>query len=358
VSELPRGDSAPGRATRFFVWCAGADPAVLATVPGSERIKQAGFGTLVLVPAVLALCSMTYALSTLSDRAWVYVGGGVLWATIVFCFDRFIVSTFRKSKETVDDVTSLVFVSRLVFAAFVGVLVAHPLVMLYFSETIEERLAVERRDKVAAIAAEFASRETALDGEIDRLRKEIRRHEAARNAAQRMLVDEIDGVVSGRTTGIPGRGASAGQKELQLRVSQHELELTRDRNSRRIAAVEREAERLREESRAARDGFHQPLDYLARAGALESLAAEHPHIERVKWFLILFFVFVDTLPIVFKALSPRGPYDDRLQLAEYRVARQTSAAREALDETRPEAVRAARRRELARLALDPASTTG
>ena len=45
----------------------------------------------------------------------IYLAGGLVWSSIVFCFDRFIVSTFRKSQSTAKDITSSVFLSRLVF---------------------------------------------------------------------------------------------------------------------------------------------------------------------------------------------------------------------------------------------------
>jgi hypothetical protein len=319
------------RVARFFLWCAGSDTRVLEEVPRSESIKQIGYGTLVVVPAVLALFAMSYALSTLTESPAVYIGGGLVWALIVFCFDRFIVSTFRKSRSAVDDLTSTVFISRVIFAAFVGVIVAHPLVMLYFNDTIEERLDRDGQRKVEAIEASFAQKRSEVESRIATLKSEIRDRERERNDFQSRLVDEIDGVVSGRTTGIPGRGASAEEKKLQLQIAQQELEAARDRNLVEIAALQQRLVDLGRESREQRASFEQPRDYLARAGALAALAAEHPHVDRVKFFLILFFVFVDTLPILFKGFTPRGPYDDLLQLGELKSERSVQAERDSLE---------------------------
>ncbi|MDH3745532.1 MAG: DUF4407 domain-containing protein, partial [Acidobacteriota bacterium] len=319
------------RVARFFLWCAGSDFRVLEQVPRSEIVKQIGYGTLVVIPAILALFAMTYAVSTLTENPAVYFGGGFVWSMIVFCFDRFIVSTFRKSESTINDITSTVFFSRLVFAAFVGVIVAHPLVMLYFNDTIEERLARDGRGKVAAIEAGFNQKRQALQESIDSLKTEVRDRERERNEYQAQLVDEIDGVISGRTTGIPGRGASAEEKKLQLQIAQQELDAARDRNVGEIAILQEEIVGLQRRNLEEQAGFEQSYDYLARAGALEALAAEAPHVNKVKWFLILFFVFVDTLPILFKGLTPRGPYDEKLQLAEYESTRTVQAERESLE---------------------------
>jgi hypothetical protein len=319
------------RISGFFLWCSGSDLRVLADLPRSESIKQVGYGTLVVIPAVLALFAMSYALSTLTPDRWIYLGGGLAWSVIVFCFDRFIVSTFRKSESTINDITSTVFLSRLVFAAFVGVLVAHPMVMLYFNDSIEERLASTGRGKVAEIEASHGTNQLEMEERVSALKAEIRERELERNALQSQLVEEIDGVVSGRTTGIPGRGASAEEKKLQLQVAQTELEAARSRNLEEIRALEARIAQSRAEAAADGAGFVQPTDYLARAGALEALAREFPHVNAVRWFLIAFFVFVDTLPILFKGFTPRGPYDDRVQLAEYESSRSTQAERDSLD---------------------------
>ena len=94
---------------RFFIWCAGSDQSILEKCPDSERTKHAGFGSLVIVPAVLAFISMSYAVSTLTENATVYFVLGTVWALIVFTFDRFIVSTFRKRKNVARDIFSFAF---------------------------------------------------------------------------------------------------------------------------------------------------------------------------------------------------------------------------------------------------------
>lgn len=317
-TETGKGPRGVGR---FFLWCAGADTDLLARLPKSETTKQVGFGTLVVVPAVLALFAMTYALSTLSASPFVYGSGGLLWAAIVFCFDRFLVSSFRKSGSVTEDVSSSVFLSRVVLAAFVGMIVAHPLVMLYFDDSVDERLDVERRYKVAAIVATHGEERRVMEDQVQAVAAEIRRVETERDAHRARLVDEIDGIVSGRTTGIPGRGASAEEKKLQLERAEAELVAARSRGLARIDFLRSQIEEITAEARQVEDQFHQSRDYLARVGALEALAEESPHVDRMQWFLILFFVFVDVLPILFKGLTPAGPYDDYLRFGELKSVR-------------------------------------
>ncbi len=319
------------RPTKFLLWCAGADRRLLDRVPATERTRQVGLGTLVLVPAVLALVSMSYALSTLTDAPAVYWGGGLLWAAIVFCFDRYVVSTLRKSESVAADLGSPIFLSRVLLAAFVGIVVAHPLVLLVFDRSIEQRLDRDERGVRRAMAIESTAT-------IEELREEIAAREAGlerlaerRNRLQQTLTEEIDGIVTGRTTGIAGRGASAREKERQLVLAEEEFERMRTSVDEQVAGLRAEIGDLQAVDRSGAAAFSASRDYLARVEALAALATESRHVRWVQAFLILFFVFVDTLPILFKGMSARGPYDELLAAEELDSSLATSARTESLE---------------------------
>jgi len=311
-----RGNSIGRFFHRVFHWAAASDPEILDRVPHGEREKQWGYGTLVVIPAVLGWIAMTYAISTLTSHAWIYLPAGVLWSLIVFAFDRFIVSTFRKSASVIDDIVTPVFASRLVFAIFVGVVVAHPLVLLIFSQSIEARIERDRGEQVLAMEETTDQRVALTEQKIRALEEAIGERESKRDLLQERLVLEIDGIVTGSTTGIPGRGESAKEKERQLAVATSELEEDRARSRTEIGTLRAEIDRLVNDGRTARDAYSPTDDYLARANALEKLSREEPHVRKVMIFLILFFVFIDTLPILFKALTAAGPYDAESRAGE------------------------------------------
>ncbi len=52
-----------------------------------------------------------------------------------------------------------------------------------------------------------------------------------------------------------------------------------------------------------------PNDYLARVDALAEIERDRPHVTQVKWFLLLFFIFVDIIPITMKMITPMGEYE-------------------------------------------------
>ncbi len=53
-------------------------------------------------------------------------------------------------------------------------------------------------------------------------------------------------------------------------------------------------------------------------------------VKRNKLFIILFFVFVDILPVTWKAVTKRGQYDEFMETAEFTVEAEQRAEREAL----------------------------
>ncbi len=71
----------------IFQWLAGADQTILDQVSPSERNKITGFGTLVLIPAIVGLFSMTYALSTVTNSTPLFVTGGIVWFFIILFID-------------------------------------------------------------------------------------------------------------------------------------------------------------------------------------------------------------------------------------------------------------------------------
>src|ERR1039457_3428407 len=136
---------------RFLIWLSGADEKILSQctrLPRSERRKFAGFGTTVLIPAILGLFSMGYAVSTFSKDPRIYIGAGALWFFIVLAIDRFLCATLYKSVVSRQWGYWMAFLFRLAVAGFIGLAVSHPLVLFLFDGTIKQQLADTRRAQV------------------------------------------------------------------------------------------------------------------------------------------------------------------------------------------------------------------
>jgi diacylglycerol kinase len=306
---------------RFLIFCAGSDEDILARCPRSEHIKHAGFGALVLVPATLGLFSMTYAISTFAESPYLYVLAGLVWAAIVFTFDRFVISTFRKKSSIAKDALSVTFLSRLVFSIFVGIAVAHPLVLLYFHESIAVNMDEVAHAKVDSIENVYQLQRKNYQLQTDTLDNNLKALNDTIHLQERILHDEIKGIVRGddRTTGKAGEGPTfkydtAYLNRLYFDAAQAKRSNEAKKLENSIAITKLDSAR---NSKIERLTFSR--DYLEREKALQRLSDTNPIIRVTTGFLILFFILVDILPVTWKGLTSKGPYDEYLNEIEFKI---------------------------------------
>ena len=123
----------------FFIFCAGSNKDILGLCPEDEVTKHVGFGTLILAPTMLAMFSMMFTLEIFIENKIIIISGGIMWGLLIFSMDRFLVSSFSKEETIMKDIFSLKFALRIILSLFLGIAISHPLVLLYFRDTIEER---------------------------------------------------------------------------------------------------------------------------------------------------------------------------------------------------------------------------
>lgn len=302
----------------FFVWSAGSDREILDRTGRSEHVKHAGYGGLVLVPAILGLFSMMYAVSTLTDKPFIYIGAGLIWACIVFIFDRFIVSTFRKSDSPRKDIFSFLFLSRLLFSIGIGVLVSHPIVLLVFDDSLEQELFAMKEEGEKAIYDQYESTVNVVRSRDSLLKGEVELKLAERACKEKLLLFEMSGkdttMNCGTTSGMKQYGPRAKEIKEEIGYLNEEIAALRSKNDVKIGDNTKEIAKLQAEREAKLKGFNDQFstNYLAREVALERLEAKPvggTSVKWTKWFLIVFFVLVDILPVFFKASTKSGEYD-------------------------------------------------
>ena len=318
-------------AYRFLIWCSGSNPDILAKCPRSEHIKHAGYGTLILVPFLLALFTMTYAISTFTPAWYFYVPVGICWAVIIFFADRFLVSSFRKSnllrkpgttQNSIDrknlyfDFFSFAFLSRFILAAFIGVGIAHPFTLLYFHKDIEQVLAANKVQSEEAIRKQHDERAHALESKISEKEERV-------DCLRKLLIYEQSDIKintdCGTTSGIPGFKKRAETINQQLVQAEYELNILYKNDS--VNAVTAMADR-----QVALTKYNNTFSngYIARENALVQLEnMPGSNARNVRYFLILFLVLIDTLAVSWKAFAKRGPYDDYLSVLEDDVSLET-----------------------------------
>lgn len=323
---------------RVFIWLSGADRQLLdqcAKLPKSERIRFAGFGTLVLIPAILGLFSMMYAVSTVSENPLIFIAGGVVWSFIVLIIDRFLISTVYKSALKDSKGYGVALISRYLLAIFVGVAVSHPLVLLWFDESISQKIDEKRREAVSNRRNEAQTQISSL--QTSKASEDLRTQTHHRDCLQKLLTAEQSGRLveldCGFSSGIPECRRRC--ENIKHQVDQLNKEI--DQLSTQVA-VERDQVRGQSnaiDTRATRDiediEKEFSKDYLARVDTLAEMEKDKPHITHVKWFILLLFVFIEILPITMKVTTPMGEYEHTRDTLLFEVQMIQEAEREVIE---------------------------
>ena len=285
-------------------WLAGADPKILEQCSTGERIKITGFGALVLMPAVVGLFSMTYAISTLTDNTLLYLTGGLVWFFIVLFIDRFIVSTLYKTRVDSKSNFLLATFSRYIFALFVGIAVAHPLTLLWFNNSITQEIKNERDLQLENQELNFNSNVNTLRGNLSNL-------ENRKNCLERLLTAELSGIQitldCGVSSGLMGESYRANELRNQISELTTQIQTEQNRISNQVNSLSQI-----NDNRISNISENTSFDYLKRVQTLSKLETDPisgDHIKYVRWFLILFFIVVDILPITMKVATPYGEYE-------------------------------------------------
>jgi hypothetical protein len=313
----------------FFIWSAGSDNSILThqDCPESEKIKHVGYGALVWIPAVVGFFSMSYAISTLTGDKRIVFSAAAAWSLIVFTIDRFIISTARKAEGENMAVKSSFWI-RALFAAFVGIIVAHPVVLLVFDESIQKELTEIHRLEIDSLNHTYQNEIDAFEAKKNFYRQDLLKYDSLVNAQRIEVGHEAAGDVGHGRSGMYGDGPATAVKkhELQQMIGeQNELKGKDNQYRAKQDSIIKQIERRRDSGIA---DVKDTRDYLARETALSRIIQKHSIVGISQWLLIIFFVLLDILPVTFKTFTPIGFYDRMLSEIDKRKVKQIDKASE------------------------------
>lgn len=307
----------------FFLFCSGVYSPLLIKTP-TENHKYVGIGGTVFFTGLLAAVSSSYALFTVFQSIWYAIGFGLVWGLMIFNLDRFIVSSMRKRNNAWAEWKMAI--PRLVFAVLLAIVISKPLELKIFEREINRKLDEKKIQMIAQSKEEISkgfSEISVLESKKDSLKSEVAEATAYRDKLQQEYDFERFGTKTDGTSGIVGLGTNAKKKEQQLDAAQADLNTLKYAHQIRIDSLESEIRNLvalRNSEFEKRAPNIEGFDGLAaRLDALQILTEESAAMKWANLFIMLLFVAVETAPIFVKLISPRGPYDELLDLAELRV---------------------------------------
>lgn len=301
----------------FFWFCSGAETEILKRCP-SETAKYTGIGATVFFTGVFAFLSASYALYTVFDNVFTSIGFGIVWGLMIFNLDRFIVSSMRKEGRIGRELAMAL--PRLILAILISVVIARPLELKIFEKEIAPELVVMEQEKYAAQESQLKSRfvpyQDSLRSQINFLKAEISEKAAVRDELMRIAQEEADGTGGSRRRNL---GPIYKVKKADADKAGQELQELTDRNQAQINSLEG----LLSGSITAMNGELTALERsrlngpAARMEALDRITQNSEAIFWAHWFILLLFIAIETAPVFVKLISPKGPYDNLLRIAEH-----------------------------------------
>ncbi|MDA8976764.1 DUF4407 domain-containing protein, partial [bacterium] len=199
----------------FFFWLSGAGAETLEQCPNWEQRKYVAFGATVLVPCAFAFIACAYALSTITDNNLVIFPVALVWSLIILTIDRALVSGYRAFLTWPRKLSQ--FALRLVVAILMGLTIAHPLVLLLFSDTVSSVIEEDRALEIEQVRTQFGETKTGVRGEIGKLDLAIanQREKWTESFQARFIIQEPNS----KDEAIPGL-TSEQQKELDEAIAE------------------------------------------------------------------------------------------------------------------------------------------
>ena len=303
--------------TDFFHVCSGANRAIIKRSP-TESSRYAGIGATIFFTGLLAGSAAGYAIYTVFENYIAAIAFGLIWGTMIFNLDRFIVSGMRKTGSLSHEL--LVAFPRLVLAILIAIVISKPLELRIFEKEINNELILLeqelRTEQENAVRLRHTPQINSLKTDIENFNVEISKKTNARNLLMEEARKEADGTGG---TGLRNAGPVYRLKKSDADKADLELRTFQDENSNFLANKGASLDSI-EKIIAQEILLFSNTSYNGLAARLEAMfriSEKSSAIKFAEWFILLLFIAIESSPIIVKLISKKGPYDDRLMIHEH-----------------------------------------
>jgi hypothetical protein len=326
----------PHRITTFLWWCAGADAYFLKKSPMQDRVKYAGIGGIVFCTGLLAGLSGGYAFSTifgpkgdaidysLTASIGIKIATlifAVLWGTIIFNLDRFIISSTGKGDGT-DSITWKELgqaLPRIFIALILGVAISAPLEIKILQSEIDSELSKFQNDYSRDLNTQTDSvfKQKRLGLENNKMEYETKLGIYDKDIAA--FDGQIDELVARQQSEMQDKrayGFGPVAKKMQ-----DDIETKRLEKDKFIALKKGDVDAWRKQLDFNNTELNKQSDELRNEyqkndkkshgydGLLKRIQISHEIGGPVPWVILLVFLCIEMGPIFFKMMMTKGVYD-------------------------------------------------
>jgi len=269
---------------KFFIWSAGFDVQTAENCTSSEKNKMMIVGMSLFIAPLVALFSYGYAFSFIFGNTTAAIIGGSVSALVILMIDRSILALGRPGH------LSFGMVARIFLAVIIGFLLAEPLTLKIFSDSIVEEQYQELKSKEEKIINEADQKYKELLSKIDFERKKL-------DELQRGYVEEMDGTGGSR---IRNQGPIY-ERKYQDYLDYRQLFLDNQRNT--TAFLKQVEQEKNQELSSLQQA--QAKGIVGQLRSLHNLSNKEPIVFWASWLIRLFFCLIELIPIFIK-LTPTG----------------------------------------------------
>jgi hypothetical protein len=329
---------------------------ILDKIP-AERTRYTALAAVMICTASIGGFSMFFALSEIMGQAglW-FVVLALFWTVFILCIDSWLVSSTAGSRWRT---RISVLLPRLAIAAVFGIVIAEPLVLRVFQTGIVSHVRQERQAAIDNLRAALVAcnpvpgipatarrprggcsgmilnisnaasaaqaRMTALQGQQSALQAQVNTETSQLAHLQDIVNAECNGNSGRGLTGIVGDGPACQKDEqdvtnyrashplaaqnatlnsLEAQITSLQGSLAGQQGGYQALVSQAVAQRLQQETAPS-----APIGMAERFQALTYLSLSNGFIAVASWFVRIFFILIDCLPVLVKFISGSTPYD-------------------------------------------------
>jgi hypothetical protein len=329
---------------KILYFASGTDLQLIQNCPHSDKVKMQCIGGTVLATAVLAFLSGSFAFYTVFgpkpelisnqgfttvtewDKVGMSIFFGLVWSSIIFNLDRFIVSSLGHGDGTEKITPSewLRAIPRILMAIAIGIVISKPLELKIMESEITSKLIDKqaeiydgrKKDTDEKFDKEIKVFTDAKQEKVNRLNSLIQEEQAAeklKNDASDALVKEIDGI-SG--SGKKGCGDSCKEKKAQELKFAAEYQAKVENNKAEKAELKTQIsefdEKIKQKEKervdsyvALKKGAATQNGLMARLNEVEN----DPFLRNSGYFIMALMIMLEISPLLFKMMITLSPYD-------------------------------------------------
>lgn len=248
--------------SRFLYFCSGTNLDVLHQCP-TEKVNRAAMGALVLFTSLIALLGALGHLTEMFACTWqAAFPFAFLWGSGIFAIDIWLVGTLQVG-DSVPEAFRRAWI-RLCLALVFGAFAAEALILQRYKPEIDSLLM--SKQVMARQAAQKQLAERPLYRQIETkqqqitvLEQDIQERKTVRDAAEREMIREIEGLSA---TGRAGKGPAYAEKRTAFASAQSEYRMATEAANRRIGQLRGEIAGIEKQ----RDKELAEMEQVKRAG--------------------------------------------------------------------------------------------